>query len=205
MSAVAPAPVLDELSHRYVLEGKLLVSVSRVIDAVMRKSWEGVDPAVIENAAERGRRVEKWSTEMFRTGAVLPEGEDRADVLERLEAVESWYVQHAPVLIDAQRMVWSTQDEVAGMIDYVLKFRNQKRYIVDMKCTAQAEATWPIQLGGYSSLSEEKPDGVAVLHINPKFAKGYIWREYDPALVEGQWKAALRWYRVLQQLKAEAA
>lgn len=198
---------LDEASHTYSLYGKPFVSVSKVIDAVMKKSWEGVPAEVLANAAERGSIVEGYTTEMLRTGYVTPPNTERDDVLARMEGVERWYQTMNPVLIDAQRKVYSEELGVAGTLDYLLRIGNGicvGRWLVDMKCTAQAEKSWILQLGAYLDLLGEEVDGAAVLHINPSFAKGFIFRAYEVEAAKRQWRTALNWYRTLQELKAEA-
>ncbi len=196
-------PVLDQLSHRYTLEGKPLVSVSKVIYSLIKKSFEGVDEAVLKNAAERGILVEKYATEWLQTGGVETPADERLDVLDRLECFGRWRDAVEPTMIEAQRLVWS--DDAAGMLDFVLSIAG-KRYIVDLKCTAQPEATWILQVGAYLKMHPDTSiDGGAVLHINPKYKQGYIWREYAKADAIAKWSAALEWYRILTQLKAEAA
>lgn len=199
MSTVAP--VLDQLSHRYALEGKPLVSVSRVIDSVMKKSFDGVDPEILRNAAERGMAVEKYATEWLATGGVAVPADERQDVIDRLECFERFMKLRRPKLLSAQQMVWN--GEVAGMLDFILEI-DRTEWLVDMKCTASPEASWVIQVGAYCELSRHTGP-CAVLHINPKYAQGYIWREYDTETVKSQWRTAFAWFQCLQQLKVEAA
>ena len=198
------APLLEASTHIYSLGGKPLVSVSRVIDAVLKKSWDGVDPATVENAAERGRRVEQYATTLFRDGYVeMPVGE-RTDVEERMEVVYRWWERHRPRLLAAQEVVWSEDDGVAGTLDFILEMDDGVlEWLVDMKCTAQPEASWALQVGAYCELSRHSGPS-AVLHINPKYKEGYIWRVYDTAQVKRQWRAALAWFKVLTELKADA-
>ncbi len=196
MSSVAP--VLDVEKHTYSLNGQPLVSVSRVIDTLMKKSWDGVDPEILRNAAERGQLVERYATEWLQTGGVVVPAGERNDVEERLYCFGRFYLKFKPRLIRFQERVWDAEDGVAGTLDFVLDIGGVD-WLVDLKCTASFESTWALQAGAYCDLARH--DGpCAVLHINPKFKNGYMWRVYDTAMVKRQWRAALEWYKVLQEL-----
>ncbi len=201
----APQPILEHSSHVYTLSGKPLVSVSRVIDALVKKSWSdaGVDPERLRKAAERGSLVEQYATELMKTGHVTITT-DNDEVLDRLAIFEKWWLRHNPTLIDAQRIVWSEVDGIAGTLDWILNINGQV-YLVDCKCTVRPERAWLLQIGAYCSMVEDFIGSAAVLHINPKYDQGYIWREYDPMKAEAYWRKALDWYRCLQDLKAEAS
>ncbi len=197
--------VLDAETHTYS-DGtpRKWVSVSRVIDAVMKKSFEGVSPEVLENAAERGRRTEDYCTEILKTGGCSMPGTERRDVEERVTAFYDWYSQVKPIFIDAQRIVSNESDGVAGCADFLVRMPDTHRVCLpDLKCTASVEKTWALQLGAYMTYCPEAQD-CAILHLNPKFVKGWIWRAYDPLIVKSQWASALNWFKTLQSLKAEA-
>ncbi len=193
---------LDQETHVYS-DGtdRKWVSVSRVIDAVMKKSFEGVSPEVLANAAERGRKTEDYCTEILKTGGCsMPAGE-RKDVEDRVTAFYGWYTTIRPAFIDAQRIVSSEADGVAGCLDFLLAIQ-RSRTIVDLKCTSQPEKTWALQLGGYATYTEGV-EACAILHLNPKYKNGWIWRAYDPLIVKSQWASALNWYKTLVGLKAD--
>ncbi len=202
MSAVAP--VLDHAKHIYTIDGKPLISVSKVIDTVIRKSWEGVDPEVLRNAAERGMLTEKYATEWMQDGGgviVPPElVNERPDVMLRLEGFGRWYDRTKPTLLRAQQLVWSESDGVAGTLDFIL-WINRQNWLVDMKCTARPEASWALQVGAYATLSDHHGP-CAVLHIKPDYPDGYKWRQYDTETVKRQWRSAFQWYKTLAELKA---
>jgi hypothetical protein len=115
-----------------------------------------------------------------------------------VEAFYSWYLEKKPVLIEAQKAV--TDGEICGKLDYVVSIE-ESGITIDLKCTANAEKSWPLQLGGYSALYPT--DQCGVLHLNPKFAKGWIWRPYDPMIARSQWRAAYEWYKCLKSMKID--
>ncbi len=188
--------------HSYRDGDREYISVTKLISTVIRKDIDGVDPAVLANAAERGIRTEAYATEILKTGgcAVMP-GE-RQDVLDRVECFYRWYEQEKPELLGAQEVVHDETNGIAGMLDFRLRMGGHS-HIVDMKCTANPESSWRLQVGAYSEMSGHH-EYCGVLHVNPKYAKGWIWREYDSFIVRSQWRAAVEWWKVLKSLKAEA-
>ncbi len=192
---------LDPETHTYS-DGtdRKWTSVSRVIDSVLKKSFDGVAPEVLANAADRGIKVEQYAAEILRTGGCTRPAGERTDLDSRLEAFYAWYDATNPRLIDYQKIVSDSDDGVAGCLDFLLEIKG-KLAIVDLKCTANPEKAWALQLGAYSTYQHS--DGCGVLHLNPKFAKGWIWREYEPMIVRSQWQSALAWFRTLQSLKVE--
>ncbi len=196
--------VLTE-DHIYRDGDRTYTSVSKVISTVIRKDIEGVDPAVLANAAERGIRTEQYATEILRNGwCHVPAATERQDVQDRVACFYSWYEEAGkPELLATQEIVSDEANGIAGMLDWRILW-NGRRVLVDGKCTANPEPSWRLQVGGYEEMSAEKSDACGVLHINPKYAKGWIWREYDPFIVRSQWRAAVEWWKVLRSLKAEA-
>lgn len=189
--------------------------MSKVIYALIKKSFDGVDEETLRRAAKRGSLVEQYATELMRTGGIQVTwegaGEDdemRSGVMDRLEIFERWWSQRKPILHESQKLVFSEVDGIAGTLDWIIGFpETDDVFLVDCKCTAQPERTWILQVGAYLSMLESDYTVVvpAVLHINPKYKDGYIWREYDMAKACAYWQRALAWYRILQELKAEAA
>lgn len=202
--------VLEPETHIYrnTETGATLTSVTRIIKAVMPTSIDTAPPDKVENARERGIKVEDYITELLKTGGCsLPAGE-RQDVQERVECFYRWYEEVQPEYLGSQIIV-SDLETAAGSIDYYLGVYGKKT-IIDLKNTWNAEPEWKVQLGGYSDLAQYAErfgtnghHACGVLHIHPRFAKGWIWREYDPMIVRSQWNAALQWWKTLQTLKVK--
>lgn len=190
--------------HSYRDGERRFISVTKLISTVIRKDIDGVDPAVLANAAERGIRTEAYATEILSTGSTTIAAGERQDVVDRVECFYRWYEQEKPELIAAQQVVSDEGNGIAGQLDYLLRFGHAFVGLVDMKCTANPEASWRLQVGAYSSMTRNTHDKCGVLHVNPKYAKGWIWREYDPLIVRHQWASAVQWWKVLGSLKAEA-
>jgi len=188
--------------HTYRDGDREYISVTKLISTVIRKDIDGVDPMVLANAAERGIRTEAYATEILKTGGVSIDSGERQDVVDRVECFYRWYEEAKPELIAAQTVLHDDVNGIAGQLDFTLSWGG-RQVLTDMKCTANPEPSWRLQVGGYFEMAPNH-QACGVLHINPKYAKGWIWREYDPFIVRSQWRAAVEWYKVLKSLKAEA-
>src|SRR5439155_17906785 len=81
----------DTHEYFHVPTRRKLLSVSAVIATVYStKSWDGVDPAIVENARIRGSLVDRYMSTYIRDGQVVIEGES-ADVTDRIKVAHYWY------------------------------------------------------------------------------------------------------------------
>ncbi len=198
-------PVLDELSHRYHIEGKPLESVTRAIKFCWpnKPSFDAAPPNVLEHARHRGERVDYWVCEYARTSGEI-DIEDDPDVVESVELFDKWWNKVKPVYLYDQRMVWN--EYFCGKLDLMLMIEN-RACIIDVKRTYNEEETWPIQVGGYLDLYNHTPRGdqfnveeTAVLHIHPRFKNGYIYRRYDAAEAVRWWRATADFYQTVKAI-----
>ena len=177
--------ILDERHQYFDTEtGEELVSVTRVIKMLgIRKSFHGVEPAILNFASERGKAVESILYDLIRgerASVDVPHWEQngktlRESVQKFLPGVQRWLNNGAAPYVSHQEIVCDLEAGIAGTLDLITA-----SHIIDIKATAKEEVNWPIQLGAYASMVPlAEPTALAVLHINPKFAKGYIFREYD--------------------------
>ena len=161
-------------------EGVRYASVSQILrDVGIRKSFDGkVSPAVLEHAAWRGKEVEKHCFHIAKFG--FTDCPDDEEISTRVSAFNDWWNTHDLEYVSHHEVVWDDEILVAHELDLVVKLEGQLT-AVDIKSTASAEKDWPIQCGAQMSMrgamTFESHDG-AVLHINPKFKKGYIYRPY---------------------------
>lgn len=186
---------LDERHQYFDLDnGEQLASVSQVIRLLkIRKSFHGVDQAILNFAAERGKAVESILYALIQgqqASIDVPQWEQNGTTLsesvqQRVPGIQRWIQEGASYVAD-QQMVCDLDSGVAGTLDLIADVKGYSgtyRYIIDVKATAKKELDWSIQLGAYASMyMREFPSTdlrCAILHINPKFKQGYIFREYD--------------------------
>jgi hypothetical protein len=193
---------LDPSGEFYTDGETRLVRVSRIIDDLLPRDLSHIPPDLLAAAAQRGIEVERHTLALLRDGRLeIRDGEVDADVVERLRGVAAWIGEKRPALVDHSAMVRGL--DYAGTADFIIDMAcpetgMPQRWVVDMKCTSQADALrWTLQVGAYATAHSEEGLACAVLHVNPKFAKGYMWREYPTAVSD--WNAALAWWRVKQK------
>jgi hypothetical protein len=185
---------LDERHQYFDLDtGAQLASVTQIIRLLqIRKSFHGVDQAILDFASERGKAVESILYALIQgqqASIDIPQWEQNGTTLsesvqQRVPGIQRWIQEGATYIAD-QQMVCDLDSGVAGTLDLIADVPSDSgthRYIIDVKATAKQEIDWSIQLGAYASMYMKEfpsPDlRCAILHINPKFKKGYIFREY---------------------------
>lgn len=178
--------------HSYFWGTKKLTSVSDVIRTVFStKSWDGVDPAVVENARIRGSKIDRYMAEYVREGRVTIDGES-SDVVERLViAHRIWEQEFHGLKAEAQKIVYSLEDMIAGTLDFFV----DGRILVDLKCTYNLEASYILQLGAYASMSPVPVERAGIIHVSPKvYDAGGAWVEYNMAACMHYWDQAKKWW-----------
>lgn len=202
-------PVLDELSHRYHIEGRPLESVTKVIKAVWpnKPTFENAPLHILEHARNRGERVDFWVCEYAKHNGNI-DIDDDADVVQSVEYFDKWWRSKKPTYIDHQRTVWSERLGVCGKFDLLLEFDGIVA-IVDVKRTHNEEQTWPIQVGAYRDLYHHMTVGdnfhisdVAVLHIHPRFKSGYIYRRYNTNDAVQAWRNTVAFWQTVRAMTA---
>lgn len=183
--------------HRYHRGAKRLASVSRVI----RETWPLVadftkaDPAVLENARERGIAVDElFSAYVNGTLTKIPAG-TRIDARDLFLKAKAWWDKSGQA---GRSQVLLADDETAGTCDLIVG-----NVIIDLKTTYNIEATYPIQLGAYADLYEAQTglacDGIAILHLTERFAAPR-WIPLDLETSRNDWRTLRQMYRTVQRL-----
>jgi len=187
--------------HRYthIPTGRELTSVSRVIQRIYAvKSWDGADPWKVEHARIRGTAVDRVMSVYLKEGSIVIreplEIQERVVIAQRLFE-EQFAGQHA----DAQVIVYSLEDGVAGTMDFWIN----RKVIADLKCTWAVESSWALQLGAYATYAAPPPERLGVLHVHPKvYRNGGKWIEYPVDLCRQFWASAIRWWKDSEALVA---
>ena len=179
--------------HRYWLGDKELASVSSVIRSVYpKKSWDGVDRAVIERARERGSRVDAYLSKYVTTGNVMTEPGEWVEVLERLDRVVAWWNRNVNgVPVSTQKILYSERDGIAGTADFVIG-----DMVMDLKNTAQIEKSYAIQVGAYAEY--ENASRAGVLHVT---AKSCAFVPYNAEDIRSLWNQARQWWQCIRKLE----
>lgn len=185
-------------TYLHVPTKKKLTPVSHVIQRVYStKSWDGVDPAVVENARRRGDAVDGYMARYVREQRVVIAAGERSDVVERLVVAHRvWETNFSGMQAESQKIVFSVEDEVAGTMDFHIP-----GIVVDLKCTYYTEVAWILQLGAYGEYSQSDRGGI--IHVSPKtYPEGGRWLEYDMDVCKGYWRQALAWWKQTKSMEA---
>jgi hypothetical protein len=192
----------DPTTHQYSRGLQTLTSITQVIRTCwpVRPSWDTVDPAVIENARERGIETDElFSGWINGTLTKIPAG-TREDAVERFMAVRSWWLQKFGDS-HARAQVILADDELAGCCDVLM----QAGSIWDLKNTAAIETSYPIQLGGYADLHEKEygrlPHSVGVIHVTKPKDRPVSVRliEFDVAKSVSEWRLLRSFWTMTQR------
>lgn len=198
---------LDPVEHRYSDEtGRQYTSVSRIIEACYpEKTWADAPIARIEHARERGIAVEAYFNQYLLTGTVdVPAGEneDRLDYLERL--IKWWESNQFAGIpsghFGVQEIVSDKLNLIAGSIDLLLKRVGvrEKRTVIDIKCVAELQKSYELQLGAYADFSAA--DECGCLWVSKKAVK---WVPFDAARAIERWRCAKSWYLTKTAMEAK--
>jgi hypothetical protein len=182
-----------DLHHRYFMGDVELDSVSRVIAKVYpKKSFDGVNPAVIERARERGVRVDRYLEQYVSTGDVLTDLGEWIEVRERLDRCIKWWDQNMNgVKVICQPILFNARERVAGKPDFRIG-----DFILDLKNTASPEPSWKLQFGGYAEMGNAQKIGA--LHSTKDAVRLY---EYNAAECRDLWNRALDWRAAIAELE----
>lgn len=172
MSQVQKRPdvIFKPDSHQYFRGDRELTSVSKVLRSVwpIKPSWDKVDPAVIENARDRGIEVDGLLSR-YALGELkaIPAGtrEDSRDLFLKARAWVDVALEAGPV----RSQVILADETIAGTCDFIVAGPT----IADLKCTYDVELSYPLQLGLYALLYEEQygkaVEGIGIIHVTKRY------------------------------------
>jgi len=185
--------------HRYWLGDKRLDSVSHVIKTLIASDYSGVDPAVLETARVRGAAIDAYFCEYLQSGTVTVNAGERADVLERLERLISWWDESGLKATAVQQTVYSEADGIAGTFDLATE-----DMIIDLKCVSKLMPNYGLQLGAYLCMDKQTFPlrDAAILHVTKEKVRLV---KYNAKKCRDQWKVAIAWYSMLKQLTPSAS
>lgn len=195
---------LDRDTHTYSDDqtGRIYTSVSKVIEDVFpRKSWDGVNPSVIQNANERGVRVEAYFNEYVLTGRTTIEAGEREDVTDYVSRLLPWWEESGMVAEHIQQIVSDEESGIAGTVDILAAFPSLSlvcQMVVDLKCVSQLQKAYKLQLGAYADMSGADAPTVGLLHVTKKKIRLV---EYDSQECTELWRVARSWWLAKQRLE----
>lgn len=144
------APKFDERLHQYTFNGRVVPSVSAILQPLTAMAYGGIDAQVLLNAARLGTAVHACTE-------YLDEGElDEATVDPKwapyLDAYKAWKTAIRPEILGIKMRLACSK--FGGTIDRIVKIDRQL-WIVDLKTTSQIHKHVGVQLAAYAALAEK--------------------------------------------------
>lgn len=188
-----------ETDHSYIHipSGQKLTSVTTVVKRICSdKSWDGVDPATVEHARQRGSAVDKYMEQYVRDRR-LTLVREASDVVERVKiAHKVWESLFGGGMAETQKVVFNLSDGIAGRMDFWI----ENQIVADLKCTYYSEFDWVLQIGAYGEYADAKQGGV--IHISPKvYSDGGRWLNYDMEKCREYWRQAVAWWKTTEEIR----
>lgn len=163
------------------------------MSTVLRSTWpfkadySKADPAVIENARDRGVEVDLLFTRYLRGELKeIPAGM-RNDAIELFFRLKRWWEGRKHELTQAQVIL--ADQSVAGTCDVI-----DDGWIYDLKSTYDIEPMYQLQLGAYAQLYfatfQQAAKGIGIIHVTKRYAA--------PKLIKIDMPAALQDWSVLR-------
>lgn len=180
--------VFEPITHSYMVGGKRLPSVSEIMRPLSDGYYNGLPLAVLENAANRGKRVHE-AVEMLEVFGVSSDSKEIQPYLLGYKMART--VENFTCIANEVMM---TNGEYCGTLDMLAKLGDEL-VIIDLKATSQINFELiEVQLAAYQELARynDNPiNDVYVLHLKPssyKFVK--IEPNYELwETLKAQWKS----------------
>ena len=159
-----PELTFDDLTHTYRLNGIIIPSVTTLMKPLSDRTYEDVDPVVLQNAAKRGTAVH----EACENYALYGIEDCPSEYYGYFEAFKSWWDKEKPIVLAPECQVYHKMLGYAGTTDLLCEIRGSVT-IVDYKTTAKMEPMLVgVQLEGYARAWEShgvKIDDRIALHL----------------------------------------
>ena len=170
----------DETRHIYRLNGSVLPSVSEIIRPVSDSFYSGIDPEVLQKAADRGTTIhsaiETWIECQMDT---IVEDTYRG----YFDAFLSWWNANNPEPLATEFRVFHKILRYAGTIDLIAKVGG-RTVLVDYKNSVSVnEKAYSLQLEAYRQALKShgfEIDGKMILHLKPTGEYEEVWMKEDP-------------------------
>ncbi len=138
----------DPLAHRYWLGERELPSVTTLLAPL--NHYDHIPPAILANAAERGRAIHA-ATEQLDRGHRLDWGRLRDDAIPYLLAWQAFCRDHQPHWLAIEQALHHPELGVAGTLDRAV-ILGGRRGVLDLKCTDRLPASVGPQTAAYQAL-----------------------------------------------------
>ena len=178
----------DEIPEGYLRVTEVLNPFSKLHE---------IDPQVLANAADRGRRAHKWCT-LHALNMLF--GEVDADCKEYVESWKTWFDAYVGKVLMPPKRINSPHYRISGEFDLFVKMKGEEgTTLLDIKTPANVSASWQLQTAAYKMLLEDELGEIVdrrIVVMLPKFGgKARIIEHLEHDLDEKKYLNALELYR----------
>lgn len=162
--------VYDDPSHRYLLDGESVPSVSELCKVVAPDLYAGIAEDIMMRAAKRGRN--KHAMIALDVRDMLDFGALQDDMLDDWSAWDEFRTSTQFEVEYSERCVACRKHKYAGTLDLagVLVYKGTRdKWVIDAKFTAAKPTLVDIQLAGYKGAAAESLPGYE------KARRGCLW------------------------------
>lgn len=167
----------DELTHTYVVEGRVLPSVTQVMKRLSEDSYAQIPQSIMDVASSRGTKVHKAIDEYLKFGIEPIEDDVKAYFKGFMNAIRELGIK----VLNSEMIL--TNGVYCGTVDAIVEYK-EKVYLIDWKTTSKInENLVSVQFAGYKELCEWngiKVDACMVVQLNNKTPSGYRHRAIKP-------------------------
>lgn len=139
--------------------------VSEIIVKQNANEFRNVNIDVLANACIRGDKVHDYCT----TWALdLWVGEIEPEYKPYFDAFTHWWRQNVESLLHYEMRLYDDVKRFSGKFDMIVKMKNEKVLLIDLKTSCAKSKTWPVQLAAYTHLCKLNGleiEGVMNLHL----------------------------------------
>lgn len=146
----------DAASHRYTLDGVPVPSVTQVLKSTGYIRLDGVPPAVLERARDRGERVHKALHFLFDDD--LDESSIDPEIAGYVQSARAYLETTVGEPLRAEMRVWSRRYYCAGMLDMLAFDRRAELFVADYKTGDPSDVAADLQLAAYQGFLLEMAD-----------------------------------------------
>lgn len=161
-----PTLNFDADTHTYRLDGVVIPSVTQILKEVGVVDFSGIDPHVLEKAADRGTYVHKCCELLFLNDldidAIDPESVGYVDAF--LKFMKEQCGPDGFRILEMEKIVFHRLLRYAGTLD-ILAERGKERWIIDIK-TGSSQISYALQTAAYENCFSE-PHKRACLYLCP--------------------------------------
>lgn len=130
------------------------ISVTEVLSAVGLSNFDGIDPEVVSDAAQRGKEVHEWTT-IVDGGGEVPHSDLDPRIAGCVLAYQEFIEAVNPKIVASEQVVINDEWGYAGKLDRVFKMKRKDwpgtvLVLTDIKCPVKPSKSWRLQVAGYA-------------------------------------------------------